>query len=84
MLESVQRLSPDTAGASALGAAEAGPDRSLVRRGMGKGMRMTWAGGMPPAERSLAPQSPATMDTAVAPRSREGEGVVERVLALTG
>lgn len=40
-----KRLSPDAAGATALGAAEAGPDRSLVRRGIGKGMRMTWAEG---------------------------------------
>lgn len=69
MLESKQRFSPDTAGASALGASEAGPDRSLVIRGMGKGMVMTWAGG-----KLLNAHSPvgltqpqATMDTAVAP-----------------
>lgn len=69
MLESKQRFSPDTAGASALGAAETGPDRSLVRRGMGKGMAMTWAG-----QKLLNAHSPvgltqphATMDTAVTP-----------------
>lgn len=45
MLESKQRPSPDIAGASALGAAEAGPGRSLVRWGMGKGMAMPWVRG---------------------------------------
>lgn len=69
-LDSKQRLSPDIAGAGALGAAEAGPGRSLARWGMGKGMAMSWARGKL-LNAHCSPvgltQAHATLDTAMAP-----------------
>lgn len=65
-----KRLSPDIAGAGALGAAEAGPGRSLARWGMGKGMAMSWARGKL-LNAHCSPvgltQAHATLDTAMAP-----------------
>lgn len=87
-LDSKQRLSPDIAGAGALGAAEAGPGRSLARWGMGKEGNGDVLGQRQAAECSLLPCGPnpssCHLGYCYGSMAQEGQGGVKMVLVLTG
>lgn len=83
-----KRLSPDIAGAGALGAAEAGPGRSLARWGMGKEGNGDVLGQRQAAEGSLLPCGPnpssCHLGYCYGSMAQEGQGGVKMVLVLTG
>lgn len=83
-----KRLSPDIAGAGALGAAEAGPGRSLARWGMGKEGNGDVLGQRQAAECSLLPCGPnpssCHLGYCYGSMAQEGQGGVKMVLVLTG